>query len=91
MREQAEWAEHAKFVNQLVVDRFILLAGPLPGSAMHRALLIIQASTAADVRSKFAEDPWIRSGILVTRSVEPWEILASHDRFDPILAELALP
>ena len=88
MREQAGWAEHAKFVNESVVDRFILLAGPLPGGPVHRALLIVQSSSAAEVRAKFSEDPWIRSGILVTRSVEPWEILASHDLFDPVLAQL---
>jgi uncharacterized protein YciI len=91
MREQAQWGAHAQFVNQLVTDRFILLAGPLSGGPIHRAVLILQASSVAEARSKLAEDPWMRSGILVTRSVEPWQILASHDRFDPILAELARP
>jgi uncharacterized protein YciI len=91
MRDQAGWTEHARFVNQLVADRFILLAGPLPGGPVHRALLILQSSSVDEVRSRFAQDPWIRSGVLVTRSVEPWEILASHDRFDPVLAELARP
>jgi uncharacterized protein YciI len=91
MRDQAQWDEHARFVNALVADRFILLAGPLPGGPVHRALLIVQATSEAAVRSKLAEDPWMRSGVLVSRSVEPWEILASHDRFDPVLAELARP
>jgi uncharacterized protein YciI len=89
MREQPQWAEHARFIDQLVTDRFILLGGPLSGNPVHRALLILQSPSEAEARSKLVEDPWMRSGILVTRSIEPWEILASDDRFNRLLAELA--
>ncbi len=89
MRGQAQWTEHAQFVNRLVKDRFILLAGPLPARPSHTALLIVQGNTESEVRTTLADDPWLRSGILVIRSIEPWEILASHDLFDPVLSELA--
>ncbi len=89
MREQVGWDEHVRFVNRLLTERVLLLAGPLPGAPVHRALLVLQASSEQGVRTKLAEDPWIRSGVLVSRSVEPWQLLASHDRLDPALAELA--
>ncbi len=88
MRSQALWAEHAQFVNRLVADRVILLAGPLGGAPQHRALLIVQAASEREVDILLAGDPWVRSGILVTRSIEPWQILASHDLLGSILAEL---
>jgi uncharacterized protein YciI len=89
MREQEGWAAHARFVNDLMAEGFILLGGPLRGSSHHRALLMIQSDSEATVRARLAIDPWVVRGILVAQSIEPWEILVSNDRFDPILAQLS--
>jgi len=88
MREQAQWTEHAAFVNALVRDAVIVAAGPIGGGSPHRALLVVHSSSAEEARRRLDEDPWIRSGVLRTSSVEPWKILASDDRLDRVLAEI---
>jgi len=89
MREQPQWGDHATYVNALVREGFIVLAGPVGDGAVHRALLIIDAPDEETIRKRFAEDPWIRAGILRTTQIDPWKILASDDRLDATLAEIA--
>ncbi|HKN06854.1 MAG TPA: hypothetical protein VJ021_04520 [Thermoplasmata archaeon] len=88
MRDQPKWAEHAAFVNALVREEFIVLAGPLGDGSVHRALLIVNSISEAAIRARFAEDPWIVSAILRTIKIDPWTILASDDRLDRALAEI---
>jgi len=88
MREQAQWTEHAEWVNALVREGFIILAGPLGSGSPHRAMLIVHSASEAVVRKRFDTDPWIRSGILRTISVEPWTVLASDDRLGGVLEEI---
>jgi hypothetical protein len=89
MREQGLWTEHAAFVNALMEAGFIILGGPIGSGHPHRALLVLNAGGEAEVRSRLGEDPWYRAGILRLGSIEPWKILVSNDRFDPVLAELS--
>ncbi len=91
MRAQELWAEHATFVNSLTSAGFILLGGPLGNGHPHRALLIVSAETESTARARLLEDPWMRAGILRVRSVEPWRILVSNDKFDPVLTEMTGP
>lgn len=79
MREQAGWAEHASFMNELTEKRFVVLGGPLKGGARHRAMLIVDAPDERTARRRLAEDPWMRSGLLRHLTIEPWE---------PLLGEL---
>jgi len=88
MREQAQWGEHAAFVNALVREGVIVLAGPLGDGSVHRALLVIHSSSGAAIQTRFEEDPWIKSAILRTVRIDPWTILASDDRLDRALAEI---
>jgi len=88
MRDQAKWSEHAAFVNALVHEGFVVLAGPLGDGAVHRALLIVSAPNEAVLRARFAEDPWMISGILRTVKIDPWTILASDERLDRAIAEI---
>ena len=88
LREQALWAEHAEWVNSLVREGFIILAGPLGNGSPHRALLMVHAESEADVRRRFAEDPWIRSGILRLLQIDSWKLLASDDRLNRVLARI---
>ena len=88
MREQAGWTPHAEWVNALVRDGFIVLAGPIGSGSPHRAMLIVHAESEAAVRSRFETDPWIRSGVLRTLSIDPWSVLASDDRLDRLLDEI---
>lgn len=88
MREQAQWTEHAAFINGLAASGCIILGGPLGNRPPHRALLVVNSPSEADLRARFAEDPWVAHGTLRVVSVEPWEVLVSDDRLDPALAQI---
>lgn len=83
MRSQAQWAEHAAFMNALAADGFIVLGGPL-GSGELRAgeevLLVVDSTSEEAVRARFAADPWTASGLLVITRVEPWTVLLRAPR-----------
>ena len=78
MRSQAQWAEHATFMNGLAAEGFIVLGGPL-GSGELRAgeevLLVVDSTSEDAVRARFATDPWTASGLLTITRVEPWTVL----------------
>ena len=73
MRAQAQWTEHAAFMNALAAEGFIVLGGPL-GSG-EEILLIIDSRSEDDVRTRLAADPWSVSGLLTITRVEPWTVL----------------
>lgn len=83
MRSQAQWPEHAAFMNGLATEGFIVLGGPL-GSGELRAgeevLLIVDSTSEDTVRARFAADPWTGSGLLVITRVEPWTVLLDGRR-----------
>jgi uncharacterized protein YciI len=72
LEEQTLWAEHAAFMDALFEERFAALVGPLEGT--RDALLILRASSAAEVAERLARDPWTASGHLVTRQISPWQL-----------------
>ncbi|MGP8072346.1 MAG: YciI family protein [Thermoplasmata archaeon] len=88
MRDQEEWTEHAAYVNAAMNAGQVLLGGPIGDGRIHRALLIINFENEADIRTWILNDPWIRSGVLRTHSVEPWTLLVSNDKLDPVLDEI---
>ena len=71
-REQPFWNEHAKFIDQLVDDGFILMGGPLVDES--GSLLIVDAQDENEVREKLKKDPWTEHSILKLESVKRWEI-----------------
>ena len=71
-REQAFWDEHAKFIDQLVKEGFILMGGPLVDEG--GALLILNAEDENEVREKLKNDPWFKQGILKLESLKRWQI-----------------
>jgi len=73
MRAQAQWPEHAAFMNGLARRGFVFLGGPIGGA--HDALLAVAAGDEAEVRAVLAQDPWSVAGILTIKSVERWTIL----------------
>jgi uncharacterized protein YciI len=91
MREQKEWTAHADYVNVGMRSGKVILGGPLGDGRIHRALLMVNFDSIADVRSWSREDPWIRSGVLRVHTLEPWELLVSQDKLDPVLAEITNP
>jgi uncharacterized protein YciI len=89
MREQAGWTEHAAFINAATDAGLLLLGGPVGPGAPHRAMVIANFPSEPDVRAWLSRDPWMRSGVLRAVEVESWELLVSHAKLDPALAEVA--
>jgi uncharacterized protein YciI len=73
LREQDGWDQHARFMDSLVDEGFIVLGGPLAGD--RDVLHAISAPSEEAVRDRLAEDNWARNGMLTIRSIEPWTIL----------------
>jgi uncharacterized protein len=73
LREQDGWDEHARFMDALVADAFIILGGPLEGE--REILHAVSAPSEQAVRERLAEDNWARNGMLTIKSIEPWTIL----------------
>lgn len=73
LREQDGWDEHARFMDSLVEEGFIVLGGPLGGE--REILHAIDAPSEEVVRTRLAADNWYRNGMLKIKSIEPWTIL----------------
>jgi uncharacterized protein YciI len=73
LREQEGWDEHARFMDSLVDDGFILLGGPLEGD--RDVLHIVDAPSEQAVHERLAQDNWHRSGMLRVKSIERWTVL----------------
>lgn len=91
MRDQPGWPDHRDYVNRGMYADFVVLGGPIGDGRTHRAMVIVVADDESAVRSWISEDPWIRSGTLRIDRVEPWTLLVSIDRLDPILTDLTKP
>jgi uncharacterized protein YciI len=73
LRSQTQWTEHAEFMDRLAESGFIILGGPLGDSG--DVLLVIDAATEEEIRSRLSGDPWSPSGMLEIKSIRPWNIL----------------
>ena len=75
MREQEQWDEHARFMDALADEGFVVLGGPLDDG--EKVLLIINAESRQAIEARLADDPWTPMGLLSIAKVERWEILLS--------------
>ncbi len=76
LREQDEWDEHARFMDALFDEGFLVMAGPLgDGAPEHRVLLIFDADSESAIDARLAEDIWTQTGTLSTVSLERWNVL----------------
>jgi len=71
-REQPFWTEHAKFIDRLVAEGFILMGGPLVDEG--GSLLIFNAEDENEVKEKMNNDPWLARGILKLEHIKRWQI-----------------
>ena len=67
---QDGWRSHADFMNALQAERFVLLGGPLEGTA--ETLLIIRAEDPDQISTRLAGDPWTGTDLLRTAKIVPW-------------------
>lgn len=73
IRAQALWDEHAKFMDQLTADGFVVLGGPL-GNEEGEAMLVVNSPDEASVQKTLARDPWRAAGLLDVPQVRRWTI-----------------
>ncbi len=73
MREQDGWDDHARYMDGLFEEGFILLAGPLEGD--RETLWIVEADSEEEIRRRMAEDPWAANGMLRPVRIERWTVL----------------
>ncbi|HET8846398.1 MAG TPA: YciI family protein [Ktedonobacteraceae bacterium] len=73
LRQQKQWGEHAAFMDAMTDERFVVLGGPFDDG--DNVLLIFAAESEQTVRTRLANDPWIRSGLLRITSIKRWQIL----------------
>lgn len=73
LREQEGFDEHARFMDLLVDEGFVVLGGPLGDE--RDILHAISAPSEEAVRARLAEDNWAQNGMLTIKSIEPWTIL----------------
>jgi len=78
LREQAGFAEHARFMDELAESGFVVLGGPLEGE--REVLLVVDAPGTEAIRERLALDPWIVNGMLTPTSIERWTILLDGRR-----------
>ncbi len=71
--EQDGWPEHARFMDALVEEGFIILGGPLEEG--RDVLHAICAPSEEVVRERLAADNWAQNGMLTIRSLEAWTVL----------------
>ena len=74
MRQQVLWDAHARFMNALAAEGFVVLGGPI-GAGEEDTLLVIDADSEETLRARLATDPWTHAGLLEIARVDPWNIL----------------
>jgi uncharacterized protein len=76
LREQAGWSEHAAFMDALAEEGWVVVGGPISDEGnFHRALLIIEAESEAEIEARLAEDPWAPMEMLRTAAIYRWTVL----------------
>jgi len=72
LEQQVDWRLHADFMNGLHAAGFVLLGGPLEGTA--DVLLIVRAESEDAIAARLAEDCWSRDGLLRISRTAPWQL-----------------
>ena len=73
-RAQAQWDEHAAFMDQLTADGFVVLGGPLGEGDGDDALLLVNAPDKDTITATLKKDPWIKAGILEIKTIQRWTV-----------------
>jgi uncharacterized protein len=71
-REQRGWDEHAAFMDGLVDEGFVILGGPIGDG--QQVMVVVAAADEAEVRARYAKDPWGPMGLLRIGTIQPWTL-----------------
>jgi len=72
LEAQQDWEAHASFMDSLEQDGFVVLGGPLEGTA--DALLVVRAGTEDEIVSRLSGDPWTRKDLLRISRIARWNL-----------------
>jgi uncharacterized protein YciI len=79
-RAQAQWDEHAAFMDKLTADGLVILGGPLGEGDGEDALLVIDAPNEDAITSTLKNDPWSKAGILKIKTIQRWTIFLETEK-----------
>jgi len=71
LEAQSRWAPHARFMDELVEQGFIILGGPLADE--RRVVHVVHAASEEAIRETLSRDPWFQSHLQID-AVDPWTI-----------------
>lgn len=72
LEEQSDWRGHADFMNSLHAEGFVLLGGPLEGTA--DVLLIVRTTDISEIQTRLQADSWTRRDLLRIKQILPWDL-----------------
>ena len=72
LEQQEDWHAHAKFMNALHAEGFVLLGGPLEGTS--DVLLIIRANDGHEIHARLSADSWTSNQLLHIKQIVPWTL-----------------
>ena len=72
LEAQSQWDTHARFMDALVREGFVVLGGPLEGT--DDVLLIVRASSFDEIVDRLQGDPWTSTGLLRLQRIAPWRL-----------------
>jgi uncharacterized protein YciI len=73
-KRMAHRAEHRVYLNQLVAEGKLLMAGPFADET--GGIIIFEAVDQAEVESMMAADPFTINGVFATTEIKPWTLVA---------------
>jgi hypothetical protein len=72
LEAQEDWEGHASFMNALQKDGFVVLGGPLEGTA--DALLVVRAATEDEIVARLSSDSWTSKDLLRVSRIARWDL-----------------
>lgn len=75
-KRMAHRAEHRVYLNQLVAEGKLLMAGPYADES--GGIIIFEAADQAEVESMMANDPFTINGVFATTTIREWLLVAGR-------------
>jgi len=73
-KRMAHRVEHRRYLNQLVEEGSLLMAGPFADE--RGGLIVFEAEDEATVQRLMENDPFTINGVFATTEIRPWTLVA---------------
>ena len=80
VREKAYWTEHAAFMDRLFENGTVIMGGPF--TDVTGSLVLVEAEEENEVRTLFADDPFVVHCIFAPSSLKQWQLFLDARRDD---------